>query len=32
VKKRHLHAVAEMVGRLIKKQYGRDYQYEVVDK
>ncbi|WP_437934760.1 hypothetical protein [Sorangium sp. So ce341] len=32
VKKRHYHAFADMTTKLIKAKYGRDYDYEVVDK
>jgi hypothetical protein len=32
VKKRHYHAFVEMNKRLIKQAYGKDYEYEVVDK
>jgi hypothetical protein len=31
-KKRHYRAFAEMVGRLVKKAYGRTYEYETLDK
>lgn len=32
VKKRHFHAFAEMNKKLIKKAYGKDYDYDVVEK
>ena len=32
VKKRHLHATAEMQKREIKAAFGRDYEYEVLNK
>jgi hypothetical protein len=32
VKKRHLRGVCEMLARLVKDQFGRDYEYEAVDK
>lgn len=32
VKKRHYHAFSEMTKKIIQAKYGRDYDYEVVDK